>query len=164
VSLREKIEPHHMAAIERAISRLDVEVDQLRADRNYDVMFPEGDAKALREVIAILDAIPAAGGSSDAGKDAHIRELLKLTDELANRSLGWATVAVDNEVQLAAISEQLKAAEKDAVRYRWLRDNRNPGTCSFYLSVGVAFKGIDFTSEQVDWAVDAAIAKKAPAK
>lgn len=50
---------------------------------------------------------------------------------------------------------------RDAARYRWLRDKSEPGICSFYLSVGSAFKGVRFARETVDEAIDAAIAASA---
>jgi hypothetical protein len=50
------IELHHTAAIERAIERLQVEMKELSAAGNYDAMFPEGDIKSLREVMAALRA------------------------------------------------------------------------------------------------------------
>lgn len=50
-----------------------------------------------------------------------------------------------------------KEQDMDADRYRWLRDLSEPGICSFYLSVGQAFKGVKFSRETVDEAIDAAI-------
>lgn len=48
---------------------------------------------------------------------------------------------------------------KDAARYRWLRDKSEPGIfCTFYLSVGQAFKNVKFARETVDEAIDAQIA------
>lgn len=48
--------------------------------------------------------------------------------------------------------------EKQAARYRWLRDKSEPGICAFYLSVGQAFKDVKFAKETVDDAIDAQIA------
>lgn len=45
--------------------------------------------------------------------------------------------------------------ERDAARYRWLRDKSEPGICAFYLSVGKAFEGVKFKRETVDEAIDA---------
>lgn len=52
-------------------------------------------------------------------------------------------------------------SERDAARYRWLRDLSEPGICSFYLSVGKAFEGVKFTRATVDDAIDAQIAAMA---
>jgi hypothetical protein len=51
----------------------------------------------------------------------------------------------------------IEGAERDRVdaeRYRWLRDVSEPGICAFYLSVGMAFKGVKFARETVDAALD----------
>lgn len=47
--------------------------------------------------------------------------------------------------------------EKEAARYRWLRDKSEPNICAFYLSVGMALHGVKFAPETVDEAIDAAI-------
>lgn len=52
------------------------------------------------------------------------------------------------------------AVERDAARYRWLRDKSEPGICAFYLSVGKAFDGVKFTQATVDEAIDAQIAQE----
>lgn len=49
------------------------------------------------------------------------------------------------------------AVERDAARYRWLRDKSDPGICAFYLSVGKAFDGVKFKQDTVDCAIDAQI-------
>ena len=36
--------PHHYAAVERAITRLEAERDRLGAANDYDAMFPEADS------------------------------------------------------------------------------------------------------------------------
>lgn len=41
-------------ALERAKARLDAEVEELVAQRSYDVMFPEEDAKRMAEAIEIV--------------------------------------------------------------------------------------------------------------
>ena len=51
------------------------------------------------------------------------------------------------------------AAEKDAGRYRWLRDKSVPPH-NFDLSVPVEFDGIRYTPQEVDAAIDAAIGAK----
>ena len=58
---------------------------------------------------------------------------------------------------IAELRKQLAAAEKDAERYRWLRDISEPPH-NFYLSVPDEFKDEKFTRVQVDAAIDAAIA------
>lgn len=62
-------------------------------------------------------------------------------------------------VALSVIKEASSLA-RDAARYRWLRDKSEPGICSFYLSVGQAFKNVKFAPETVDEAIDAAIQRK----
>lgn len=52
----------------------------------------------------------------------------------------------------------LASLQREAARYRWLRDKSEPGICAFYLSVGKAFDGIKFTQTTVDEAIDAQIA------
>lgn len=66
-------------------------------------------------------------------------------------SFGYATLA-------AAVTPADDV--RDAARYRWLRDKSEPGICSFYLSVGQAFKDVKFAPETVDEAIDAAIQRK----
>lgn len=61
----------------------------------------------------------------------------------------------------AAIEQEAEQRREtlDAARYHWLRDLSEPGICSFYMSVGSAFKNVKFARETVDEAIDAAIAK-----
>jgi len=58
----------------------------------------------------------------------------------------------------------LAKLEREAARYRWLRDKSEPGVCAFYLSVGQAFKDVKFARETVDDAIDAQIATMQSAK
>ena len=51
---------------------------------------------------------------------------------------------------------RLEAAEKDAARYRWLRDKSVPPH-NFYLSVPVEFFDVHYTRSEVDAAIDAAM-------
>ncbi len=51
---QDALQLHHYAAIERAIKSLDAEMHRLMDARDYGAMFPEGDARALREVLAYL--------------------------------------------------------------------------------------------------------------
>jgi len=64
--------------------------------------------------------------------------------------------------QLAFLAWQAarSKAPDDAARYRWLRDKSEPGICAFYLSVGLAFKGVKFVPKTVDDAIDAARAEQ----
>ena len=55
--------------------------------------------------------------------------------------------------------EDKQEDEKDAQRYRWLRDKSEPEICAFYLSVGKAFHGVKFARETVDAAIDEQIEK-----
>ncbi len=48
------LELHHYGAIDRAVVRLDAETKRLGAAGDYNAMFPEGDAQALREVRDML--------------------------------------------------------------------------------------------------------------
>ena len=57
----------------------------------------------------------------------------------------------------APLLADLDAARVDAERYRWLRDTSVPPH-NFYLSVPVEFADERFTKQQVDAAIDAAIA------
>lgn len=52
--------------------------------------------------------------------------------------------------------ENMKALEKDAARYRWLRDVSTPPH-NFYLSVPIEFDGVRYTPHEVDAAIDAAL-------
>ena len=54
----QRLELHHHGALERAITRLDAEAEKLSSQGDYDCMFPEGDAKSLREILATLPAPP----------------------------------------------------------------------------------------------------------
>ena len=56
-----------------------------------------------------------------------------------------------------AIAEQ-DQLEKDAARYRWLRD-KSQAINQFYLSVPLWFSGIRFRKEDVDSGIDAAMGK-----
>lgn len=50
--------------------------------------------------------------------------------------------------------------ERDAARYRWLRDHSEPGACAFYLSVGMALHGVRFEPKTVDNFIDSAMTAK----
>jgi hypothetical protein len=58
-----------------------------------------------------------------------------------------------------SVLEQFRRMAQDAARYRWLRDKSEPGICTFYMSVGQAFKDVRFAPETVDQTIDAQIAK-----
>lgn len=47
--------------------------------------------------------------------------------------------------------------EEDSQRYRWLRDESEPGACAFYLSAGMALHGVKFQPETVDNFIDSAM-------
>ena len=49
-----------------------------------------------------------------------------------------------------------QAAERDAVRYRWLRD-KSESVHQFYLSTPIWFTGVKFSKESVDSTIDAAL-------
>lgn len=62
-----KMQQHHFGALRRAIESLQREQDELmRSEDPYDAMFPEGDAKALREVV---DALKVKTNVALAGPD-----------------------------------------------------------------------------------------------
>ena len=69
---------------------------------------------------------------------------------------GWRHT-LETALWADARRDALSDDAKDAARYRWLRDKSEPGICSFYLSVGQAFKNVKFARETVDEAIDAAI-------
>ena len=75
----------------------------------------------------------------------------------------WAEVEIadlrDDVKWMSECEERALAAEKDAGRYRWLRDKSVPPH-NFYLSVPVEFDGIRYTPQEVDAAIDAAIGAK----
>ena len=52
-----QIEPHHIAALERAIHYFEKERNLLSTMQNYDAMFAEADAQALTEIKGHLEAI-----------------------------------------------------------------------------------------------------------
>jgi len=58
---------------------------------------------------------------------------------------------------LGFTEERMQELERDAARYRWLRDKSEPNLCAFYLSVGMALHGVKFKPETVDQAIDAAM-------
>ena len=57
------------------------------------------------------------------------------------------------------LSEQQIAAEKDAARYRWLRDHSCPPH-NFYISVPDEFHEVRYSPTEVDAYIDAALAYK----
>ncbi len=62
------------------------------------------------------------------------------------------------EEELTAALSRAEEAERDAERYRWLRDRSEPNNpvCTFYLSVGEAYKDVRIKPATVDAAIDAA--------
>lgn len=64
--------------------------------------------------------------------------------------------AIRAELRIAILEASLAAAERDAGRYRWLRDDSVPPH-NFYISVPDEFKDERYTPQQVDAAIDAAI-------
>jgi hypothetical protein len=69
--------------------------------------------------------------------------------------------AINRLAALAAAASPVSQDALDARRYRWLRDESEPGICAFYLSVGDAFKGVRFARETVDAAIDEQITRAA---
>lgn len=53
-----RMAPHHRGALERAIAAFRRQADEL-GPFNHDAEFPEGDAEALREVVAYIEATEA---------------------------------------------------------------------------------------------------------
>ena len=102
-------------------------------------------------------------------------EVMALAVAFADRSFACGRLAGEDRVLSGAYEERATEAdsardeleakvrelEKDAARYRWLRDHSEPGICAFYLSVGKAFDGVRFTKPTVDEAIDAQIALQA---
>lgn len=58
---------------------------------------------------------------------------------------------------LRALRSALTASEKDAARYRWLRDKADPADCDIYLASDSAF--VSFRAAAVDASIDAAMEK-----
>lgn len=87
---------------------------------------------------------------------------IELTGQLNERCEAAEKLAAERLEQMQADRSQAlawsDAMEKDAARYRWLRDHSEPGLCWFYLSVGKAFDGVKFESQAVDETIDAQIA------
>ena len=59
------------------------------------------------------------------------------------------------QAELAA-NKRAEEAEKDAARYRWLRDKSVPPH-NFYISVPVEFHGVRYTRHEVDSYIDEAM-------
>ncbi|WP_339496913.1 hypothetical protein [Pseudomonas sp. EA_15y_Pfl1_P101] len=68
-----------------------------------------------------------------------------------------ALIAENDSLRTKLIAEQ-DQLEKDAARYRWLRD-KSQAINQFYLSVPLWFSGIRFRKEDVDSGIDAAMGK-----
>jgi hypothetical protein len=64
----------------------------------------------------------------------------------------------ENDAARIAAMVELEGMRKDAERYRWIRD-KSESVHSFYLSVPIWFSNIRFRKEDVDSAIDAAIAE-----
>ena len=66
----------------------------------------------------------------------------------------------DAESALKLQADRIAELEKDAARYRWLRDRSVPPH-NFYISVPVEFEGVRYTPAEVDAGIDTAIRKTA---
>jgi hypothetical protein len=100
------------------------------------------------------------GAISDAALAAAFRDVAARNYDTAYASLFRAHV-IEKARALAAAASPVSQDALDARRYRWLRDESEPGICAFYLSVGDAFKGVRFARETVDAAIDEQITRAA---
>jgi hypothetical protein len=77
-----------------------------------------------------------------------------LADAQWNKAAWAFLLAKERELEA-----ERNAVLEDAKRYRWLRDKSEPNNpdCTFYLSLGAAFKDVRFKPATVDAAIDAAI-------
>lgn len=60
-------------------------------------------------------------------------------------------------LELQRLRASSTASEKDAARYRWLRDKADPADCDIYLASDSAF--VSFRAAAVDASIDAAMEK-----
>jgi hypothetical protein len=63
------------------------------------------------------------------------------------------------EAEIDRLRAEVEGLRADAERYRWLRDDSVPPH-NFYLSVPDEFAEVRYTPQQVDAAIDAALAKE----
>lgn len=79
-----------------------------------------------------------------------------MSDDLGKMMAGQQKQIQSLRQQLADTQRKLEAAEKDAERYRWLRDESEYGD-DFYLSVPFESPRDTFKPHEVDEAIDRAI-------
>jgi hypothetical protein len=94
------------------------------------------------------------------GRDGVVLHAYSFRDgaDIACSPSDQAFIAAANPAAVLELIAEVERLRVEAERYRWLRDKSEPGICTFYLSVGQAFKGVKFAPETVDEAIDAAIA------
>lgn len=76
----------------------------------------------------------------------------KLTSKLANDVIGYGLLTI----RCDELTARAEAAERDAARYRWLRDERMCINVNFAMTMGWRPEHLNAT--QVDAAIDAALA------
>lgn len=102
--------------------------------------------------------LPIAHMQEELDKAAAMLRALRsaMTDaqEIARRG---DDIILGLEKTLDVARSSLTASEKDAARYRWLRDKADPADCDIYLASDSAF--VSFRAAAVDASIDAAMEK-----
>lgn len=113
---------------------------------------------ALESTAAELSTLRAATASVQADQRAEVERLRAECEALRKDAEIGARWKADSSLEkwFPITAENMKTLEKDAARYRWLRDVSTPPH-NFYLSVPIEFDGVRYTPHEVDAAIDAAL-------
>jgi hypothetical protein len=117
-------------------------------------------ATALRELQAKLAAELAYSDQERGEREARGMEIDRLQAklELADKELDHKMrLQISFEEEIDDLKDRLSEAERDARRYRWLRDDLVGNGIESYDIAAVAFRG---TAEKFDARIDAALAAK----
>ena len=86
-------------------------------------------------------------------------DLKNLRDDMEFRAFNDVTSCELSPVQILELLDQLEAAQKDAARYQWLRDNGIEKSFKLVQTAGVLMTV--HSDATLDSAIDAAMASKA---
>jgi uncharacterized protein (DUF3084 family) len=83
-------------------------------------------------------------------------------DQLLQEVAAGADAEATQRERIAGLERQLEQAQKDAARYRWLRDSKIEDDAQEWLCAGVFDMGgvVEIDGEALDQAIDAAIQSK----
>lgn len=164
-SLAERLEPHHIGALERAIADFEALSNKLLDDLDYRAEIPGSDARALREVITFVKNSAAELERLRGEVKMLVAALRSSCDEgRGDPEYPVCSRAIDAELEIDALRKRLNWAANELLACDY-GDNHDPrkivGWCVYGwrsdTHVTEHFKKRRIYGSSIDEAIDAAI-------